>query len=233
MTSPYVNPIGKGLQPARIDMGVDYTGAGPLYAMGSGTITNVYNSGWPGGTFIGLKLDSGQYAGDIIYYAENIATSLKVGQHVSAGEQIGTARGAYPYTEIGWAAQPGTGQTMAAASGQASTSGDPGAKSTAYGVSMSDLIASLGGPAGIMTPGGVTGSVSGNYPSSASTTAAAGLSGCLPLVGVIYLAVQSCKSLWRVEGPKRGHRRNLFKRTAHKKACDAAASGAICGREEG
>ena len=50
----WTNPIGKGAKPSRIDMGVDYTGSFPLYALGSGTITNVYNSGWPGGKFIGL-----------------------------------------------------------------------------------------------------------------------------------------------------------------------------------
>lgn len=195
---PYVDPIGSGLKPARIDMGVDYTGAGTIYAIGSGTIENISNSGWPGGKFISLKLDEGPYAGKIVYYAENITAKVTAGQHVSAGTPIGEAVGTYPYIEVGWAAPPGTGQTMAAATGQASTSGDPGAKSTAYGVSMSDLIKSLGGPAGILTPGGITGSVPADYrvnnisgsgastPATASTTGAS-LPGCVPLIGWIYL----------------------------------------------
>lgn len=207
MTTPtgWVNPIGQGAQPARIDMGVDYTGKFNLYAMGSGTITNLYNTGWPGGTFIGLKLDTGQ----IMYYAENIAVAsgLKVGQRVKAGQLVGVARGSYPYTEIGWAAPPGTGQTMAAATGQAASGSDPGAKSTAYGVSMSDTISSLGGPAGILTPGGVTGTT------AATSTGGTSLPGCVPLIGMIYFAMvktQKCK--WYVASRQRRNTRSPHER---------------------
>lgn len=193
-TSGWVNPIGPGAVPARIDMGVDYTGTYDLRALGSGTITNLYNSGWPGGKFIGLHLDTGQY----VYYAENIiiAAGLKIGQKVKAGQKLGTSVNAYPYTEIGWAAAPGTGQTMAAATGQASkgeSAGDPGKYSTAYGVNMSDIIKSLGGPAGIISPGGIEGTVSGNYPQTAqlaSSTSSAPLSGCIPLIGVVWFVLQ-------------------------------------------
>lgn len=193
MSEPFVNPIGSGATPGRIDMGVDYLGKFNLYAMGSGTITNVYNSGWPGGTFIGLKLDSGQ----TMYYAENIkpASGLHVGQIVKAGQTIGTAVGSYPYTEIGWADPTGKGGTMAAQAGEAASGSDPGAKSTAYGVSMSNLISSLGGPAGVLTPGGITGSVGAGYPSGSgvSTTGAtsgnATIPGCVPMIWVIWIAV--------------------------------------------
>lgn len=146
----FVNPIGRGAGPGRIDMGVDYTGIFNLYALGAGTIRNVYNAGWPGGTFIGLELDGD---GRFVYYAENIAPAVAVGQHVAAGQLVGRARGAYPYTEIGWAASPGTGQTMAAATGQSArgqAEGDPGKYSTAFGVNFSNLVRSLGGPAGIV-----------------------------------------------------------------------------------
>lgn len=208
--SGWVNPIGQGAQPGRIDMGVDYTGKFNLYAMGAGTITNLYNSGWPGGTFIGLKLDTGQY----MYYAENIAVApnLKIGQRVTAGQQLGTARGSYPYTEIGWAAPPGTGQTMAAAAGEAATGSDPGAKSTAYGVSMSQTIAALGGPAGILTPGGVTGSVQDT--TSGGTT----LPGCLPLIGMVYYAmVEAQKCKWYVASRQRFNRRSPHERRNRKR----------------
>src|SRR5215831_10994669 len=70
-------------------MGVDYGGSGPLYALGSGVITSTRNSGWPGGAFIGLHLDSGQY----VYYAEDITPHVHVGQRVSAGQLVGTATG--------------------------------------------------------------------------------------------------------------------------------------------
>jgi hypothetical protein len=146
-----VNPIGPGAGPARIDMGVDYTGAFDVYALGSGNIRNVYNSGWPGGTFIDIQLNP-PYGTGYWYAAENIAPSVSVGQGVSAGQKIGHARGSYPFTEFGWATGQG-GQTAAARDHQIPTSGDPGAWSTAWGVAASNLIHSLGGPAGIFTKG--------------------------------------------------------------------------------
>jgi hypothetical protein len=201
----YVNPIGKGAGSARIDMGVDYTGVFDLYALGSGKITNVYNSGWPGGTFIDLKLDSGPYAGKYVYYAENIAPTVKVGQQVTAGEKIGHARGSYPYTEIGWASGSGGG-TMAAAVGQQNKAGDPGAYSTAYGVSMSNLIGSLGGPVGTITPGGIRGTVGAGYPQgsvfnanptatldSATSSTDPTLPGCVPLIWLVYLVIMKLR----------------------------------------
>jgi hypothetical protein len=226
----WTDPIGKGLQPARIDMGVDYTGSGPLYAMGAGTITNVYNSGWPGGKYIGLHLDSGQY----MYYAENINPSVHVGEKVQKGQLIGNAVGTYPFIEVGWSAPPGTGQTMAAKTGQSAkgeAAGDPGKYSTGYGVNMSNIIKSLGGPAGIMTPGGVQGS-SGSVPAglaSSTTATGAALPGCVPLIGVIYLAVQSCKRTGRVQGSKRRHRKILFRRGAKQKKGRSAIAGSLCG----
>jgi hypothetical protein len=181
-------------------MGVDYTGSFPLYAMGSGTITNISNSGWPGGKFIGLHLDSGQY----MYYAENINPNVVAGQRVTKGQLVGTAINQYPFVEVGWAAPPGTGETMAAATGQANKGGDPGAFTTGYGLDMSNLIKSLGGPAGIQTPGGVRGSVPAGYDpgssgTSANVTSATGslLQGCVPLVGWVYLAVHYSSQLRR------------------------------------
>lgn len=159
----FVNPIGPGLHPGRVDMGVDYTGSGPLYALGSGVVTSTTNSGWPGGKFVAIKLDSGQY----VYYAENIIPHVSVGQRVSAGQLVATAVGTYPFVEVGWAAPPGTGDTMATQSRQSAlgaSQGDPGKYPTGYGVSMSNLIKSLGGPGGI-----VSGPVQGSAPSVAGS----------------------------------------------------------------
>lgn len=184
----FVNPIGKGLRGERVDMGVDYGGHGSLYAMGSGTITSIRNSGWPGGAFIGLHLDSGQY----MYYAEDIIPHVSVGQRVQAGELIGTATGGSSGIEVGWAAPPGTGETMAAAQGQAAKGSDPGAHPTAYGVSMSNLIHSLGGPKGQISgpiTGGIPASQAAMYGSGAAQTTASplsGLSGCTPLIYWIW-----------------------------------------------
>ena len=161
----YHNPIGPGLTPGRVDMGVDYSGAGPVYALGNGTITSTYNSGWPGGGFIGLQLSDG--SGRYVYYAENISPAVQVGQAVTAGQLIGHATGGG--IEVGWAAPPGTGQTMAAATGQNQpglAQGDPGYYPTGYGLNFSNLIRSLGGPAG-----DVGGPVQGGQPGAAPAQA--------------------------------------------------------------
>ena len=155
-SSQYKNPIGPGLTPGRVDMGVDYDGTGPLYALGSGTITSIYNSGWPGGAFIGLHLTDGRY----VYYAENISPAVQPGQAVTAGQIIGHATGGG--IEVGWAAAPGTGETMAAATGQnraGLSQGDSGYYPTGWGLSFSNLVRSLGGP-----PGNVNGPVQGAQP---------------------------------------------------------------------
>lgn len=139
----FSNPIGRGLIAGRIDMGVDFGGAGPLYALGPGTIVSVYNSGWPGGVFIVIQLDSGQY----VYYAEDVAPAVVAGQRVAAGELIGHATGGGDGIEIGWA-DGAAGNTMAMRYGQQSPTCDPGSRSTAYGASMNALLVSLGAPSG-------------------------------------------------------------------------------------
>ena len=113
----FSNPIGQGLIAGRIDMGVDFGGAGPLYALGPGTIVSVYNSGWPGGVFLVIQLDSGQY----VYYAEDVAAAVVAGQRVAAGELIGHATGGGDGIEIGWA-DGAAGGTMAMRHGQQSPS---------------------------------------------------------------------------------------------------------------
>jgi hypothetical protein len=128
------NPIGKGLVRGRIDEGVDFTGSGPLYAMGNGTITEVIGSGWPGGIFINLKMDNGQD----IYYAENITPMVVVGEKVKAGQQIGHANGFYPYIEIGF----GTGSPQTAAASSHYSEGQV----TSEGQEMASLLTSLGAP---------------------------------------------------------------------------------------
>lgn len=164
----FVNPIGKGLTPERVDMGVDYGGSGPLYALGSGTIVNTTNSGWPGGGFLALHLDTGQY----VYYAEDIQALVTSGQKVKAGEHIANATGGSSGIEVGFAAPPGTGETMAASAGQQAHVGDPGNVSTAYGALMSNLIASLGGPAGKLQ-----GAISGSVPASFGISAKGNVTG--------------------------------------------------------
>jgi murein DD-endopeptidase MepM/ murein hydrolase activator NlpD len=170
----FKNPIGPGLTPERVDMGVDFGGSGPLYALGHGTITQVYTSGsgWPGGGWIGLKLDDGRE----MYYAEDITPAVHAGQVVNAGQQIGRATGGSSGIEIGWASGQGT-NTEAAALGQNKlglSHGDPGAYPTAMGVDMANLIHSVGGPLGIIK-GAIQGTLPKNWqaaPGSVTTTSA-------------------------------------------------------------
>ena len=132
-SSGYVSPIGAGLVRERVDQGVDFTGSGSLYALGSGTVVNVYNGGWPGGVFLCIRLDTGQY----IYYAETITPAVVAGQRVTAGQYIGRANGGGSGIEVGWAAPPGNGESAARAAGQY-------AYPTGEGESFNALLASLG-----------------------------------------------------------------------------------------
>ena len=133
---PYRNPLrDASLTPGRIDQGVDFTGSGPLYALGSGRIVMVRNSGWPGGAFIAERLDDGRYD----YAAEDIAPSVQVGQRVTSSTRIGTIRGSI---EVGWAAPPPhIGESLARLSGQWNSS----QPATADGISYRSLLKSLDG----------------------------------------------------------------------------------------
>jgi hypothetical protein len=127
--SPF-DPSGNGTGPftfAGVDQGTDWSGAGPIFAIGDATITNVEpqgsGSGWPGGiagggALICYQLIGGDHNGRYVYLAENVdpAPGLHAGMVVSAGQKIATARGAYPYLETGWAANP-HGGTLAVAHG--------------------------------------------------------------------------------------------------------------------
>jgi hypothetical protein len=187
-----VNPIGSGLRPERVDMGVDYGGFGALRALGSGQITSVDNSGWPGGTFIDLRL-SPPYGSGYWFYAEDIQPAVRVGQGVSAGQLVGHAYGGPSGIEVGWASGVG-GQTAAARDGQSAAgqrAGDPGKYPTAWGVAASNLIKSLGGPGGIISgpiqggTAGIGGLISAIWQNIEGllNSAGTGLSGALAKLG--------------------------------------------------
>lgn len=156
----YLNPLRRArLTPERIDQGVDYSGSGPIYALGPGVIREVTNSGWPGGAFIAEQLTSGPDAGAYTYYAENISPRVRIGQVVTGNTVVGDINGGI---EVGWAAPPPhLGESMAMTHGQASKTGDAGSVSTAFGVSFNNLLKSLGAPGGKLQ-----GKVSGTAPSN-------------------------------------------------------------------
>jgi hypothetical protein len=149
----YVNPLASiaNLKPERIDQGVDYTGAGPLLALGSGTIRLTSEAGWPGGTFLALQLEDGPLAGRIVYYAENVTPTVRVGQHVNAGDMVGVLHDAYPNLEIGWGGGGTGGGTLGDALARANGGSGSNAEgvSTAAGVAFNQLLMSFGAPSGI------------------------------------------------------------------------------------
>lgn len=158
----YTNPFKKiKVTAQRIDQGVDYSGSGPLVAMAPGTIVNTSNSGWPGGAFIVIHVDSGIYQGKYIYYAEDISPSVHNGQHVTTGQVIGNLHGGM---EIGFAAPPGSGESMARSMGQVQGGTGSGEHPTAFGKLMSDLIHSLGGPPGLTGGMSISGKVPADWP---------------------------------------------------------------------
>lgn len=153
-TSGLVNPLSQiqengALRAERVDQGVDYSGSGPILAIGSGTIMSTTNSGWPGGTFITIKLDD--LPGKYVYVAENCKNiTVKEGQHVNAGDKLCTLINASPNLEIGWADGQAIGQALAH---DVWVGNDDPAYYTAYGKNFSDLLQSLGAPAGTIETG--------------------------------------------------------------------------------
>jgi hypothetical protein len=201
----YVNPIGKGLTftgGGRIDEGVDFVGSGPLYAMSSGTITSISKSGWPGTNYILLHMDDNKY----VYYAENIQPNVHAGERVTAGQLIGMARGYPPYIEVGWAT-PTPGNALAHSH---YTEGQQTAEGKDFAALLNKFGWKIPGAASSSSLGGSGVTLASNVTPSTS----AALPGCVPLIGVIYLAIQSCKRIRRVQSPKRNYRQILFRRTA-------------------
>ena len=161
--SGYANPLRSvsNLKSERIDQGVDYAGAGPVYALGNGTITSLINTGWNFGgydAFIAEKLSDGPASGDYAYVAEACVpvSGLSIGATVTSSTQICTMiNPGSSGIETGWANPPGSGESLAYVLNQWN-----GSDSTALGQNYSQLLVSLGAPAGVMD-----GSVIGTLPS--------------------------------------------------------------------
>jgi len=142
----YVNPFRNsvGLVPERIDQGVDYSGNGPIEAIGNATIEFVGNLGWPGYSYIAYQLDDGPEAGQWIYIAEDIypVAGLHDGEQVRAGQPIATFEPGDDGIETGWAI-PDPAAPEPVAHGYY-TEGDR----TAAGQAFSDFLQSIGAPGG-------------------------------------------------------------------------------------
>ena len=157
----YRNPLRDlaALRPSRVDMGVDYTGYGPIWALGPGVVLSTTSSGWPGGTFVSYELTGGRAAGLVVYVAEDLEPLVSVGQEVTADTVLGTMYEGPSGIETGWADPSADGSTMAGDAGQFR-----GANATAFGTNFSALLASLGAPPGVAGPSVPTGTLPPNWP---------------------------------------------------------------------
>lgn len=161
----YANPLAKlkDLKSGRIDQGVDYSGSGPLLAIGNAQVVYATNTdgGWPPfpGGAITLLLSDGVYAGKYVYYTENITVrqdlinAIDAGQKpvVKAGDTIATLYDAAPNMEIGWASGPGSTPLAGALGQNAKETGqgnDPGDVQSAAGINFNELLKAVGAPSG-------------------------------------------------------------------------------------
>ena len=160
----YVNPLREvaNLQASRIDMGVDYSGSGPILALGRARILLASDrlagpeSCWgktcvpPPGDWVMYRLLDGPFAGKYVYIVENITITVRTGQTVLAGQPIAILHDASPNLEIGWAAGRAT-YTLAAARGHQCACADPGSWSWIEGRNFNALLTWLGAPSGYIT----------------------------------------------------------------------------------
>jgi murein DD-endopeptidase MepM/ murein hydrolase activator NlpD len=146
--SGYLNPLRavSGLVPERIDEGVDFSGAGPVYALGDGVVTAAESgSGWPGGGWITYQLTDGPDAGLVVYVAEDVTPDVAPGQHVTPGTVVGTMFAGADGIETGWAqaSVPDAESDTPAAGGI----GAGGPYPTLVGISFDQVLQSVGVPA--------------------------------------------------------------------------------------
>jgi murein DD-endopeptidase MepM/ murein hydrolase activator NlpD len=158
----YINPLREvaGLRASRIDMGVDYSGSGPILAIGSAKVMRAgYFPGpercWgktcapaPGG-WVSYRLLNGPFRGKYVYIVENITVKVKAGQLVGPGQEIAVLHRGSPNLEIGWAAGRAV-ETLAVLHHHQCTCTDPGGWSATEGRNFNGFLKWLGAPSGYL-----------------------------------------------------------------------------------
>jgi hypothetical protein len=143
----YLNPLrnASDLVLERIDQGVDFSGSGPVYALGDGIVTNASADypGWDGG-WITYQLTDGREAGLMVYLAEDVTPTVQVGQHVTASTVIGDMFEGGEGIETGWA--QASGQNAESQAPEAGGVGGDGPFPTMIGLNFDELLISLGVP---------------------------------------------------------------------------------------
>jgi hypothetical protein len=164
----YRNPLRSvaGLVPERVDMGADFGGSGPVYAIGDAVITNAtaINYGWPGGGWITYRLTAGPAAGLMVFLAEDVKPTVAVGQHVTSGTVIANMYAGGAGIETGWAMPDGFSAESQLAVAGAISGGGP--FPTRIGLSFDQLLQAVGVPAAPNSGQYAYGVVPSNYPTS-------------------------------------------------------------------
>jgi hypothetical protein len=148
-TTAYRNPLRavSGLIMERVDQGVDFGGAGPVYALGDAVITNATadNAGWPGGGWITYQLTNGPDKGLTVYLAEDVTPTVQVGQTVTSSTVIANMFNGGAGIETGWATSDGS--TAESQTPEAGGINGNGPFPTVVGLNFEAVLESLGVPA--------------------------------------------------------------------------------------
>jgi len=155
----------------RIDMGVDFGGSGPVYAIGDAVITNAdaNNAGWPGGGWITYRLTDGPAKGLMVYLAEDVKPAVQVGQNVTSSTVIGNMFNGGAGIETGWArTDASSAESQLAEAGSISGQGP---FPTEVGLNFEELLQALGVPAAPNRGDTPHGELPSNYPTAASFAA--------------------------------------------------------------
>jgi murein DD-endopeptidase MepM/ murein hydrolase activator NlpD len=146
---PYEDPLRyvSGLVPERVDMGADFAGTGPVYAIGAGVVmeAKASGSGWPGGGWITYQLTDGPAVGEVVYVAEDVTPTVQVGQQVTPNTVIARMFQGGDGIETGWAMlDSGSAESQLPEAGGI---GGAGPFPTAIGMNFEYLLRALGVPA--------------------------------------------------------------------------------------
>jgi hypothetical protein len=169
-SSAYQNPLRavSDLILERVDQGVDFGGAGPVYALGDGVITNATgdSTGWPGGGWITYQLTDGPDAGLVVYVAEDVKPTVEVGQKVTSSTVIANMFNGGDGIETGWAtSDSSTAESQTAAAGSINGGGP---FPTMVGLSFDAVLESVGVPAAPNADQTGSGLLPPGYPAVAS-----------------------------------------------------------------